>query len=180
MDDDSGGGFTTSSSSSSDSVKRVDVYDSAGRLISPIDYSVTKTTDFGGQNQASDPAAGPATSEPLSVMEPILQLFRHTFEFRLSGSEEKWLAINLPPISAGACMVATIDRVRAFVTGSGEAAASTPIGGIEVWTERRPKTAELPETLVCVAQASDFGPNDLVVIQVDVTVHCVHCGGRSS
>ena len=175
MDDHDGGGFpislSSSSSAGSGSIYRVDYYDFAGRLTRTINGGVRPGTDHDWPNEVSEPAAGPASSEPPAAM---LRLFKHTFEFRLSGSEEKRFAIDLGPIREWDWILVTTDRVRAFVTGSGESAApSAVIGGIEIWTEQCPRTSERSETLVCVAQATDFGSNDLIVIQVDVTVHCV-------
>jgi hypothetical protein len=175
MDDHDGGEFPMSVSSSAGSgpIYRVDYYDFAGRLTRTINGGVRTGTDHDCRNDVSDPAAGPASSKPRAVM---LRLLTRTFEFRLSGSEEKRLAIDLGRVRERDCVLVTTDRVRAFVTGSEESAApSAVIGGIEVWTEKGPRTSERSETFVCVAQATDFGANDLIVVQVDVTVHCVGC-----
>lgn len=177
MDDHDDAGFPRSLSSSSSAGSgpsyRVDEYDYAGPLIRRTNYGARTGTDDDCHNYVGDSAAGPASSKPVAAMFPLLT---HTFEFRLSGSEVKRLTIDLPPIGEQGGIVVTTDRVRAFVTGSGESGApSAAIGGIEVWTEQCAKTSERSETLVCVAQATDFDANDLIVIQVDVTVHCVRC-----
>jgi hypothetical protein len=152
----------------------VRIYDSEGRVTSQTNEADLKTTTtyYDRYSRVIDPAAPPLPppAEPLPEMESILQLFTHTFEFRLAGSEEKRRTTSLLPIPSGDRIVVTTDRVRTFVTRRREsAAAGTPIGSIEVRTERRPKTAKDPETLVCIAQATDFGPDDLVVVQVDIT-----------
>jgi hypothetical protein len=86
----------------------------------------------------------------------------HTFEFRLSGSErqeQSW------PRGVAAAPIVAIQRVRAYLTRHGEPAeATSAIGGVEVHAELR------GANMVCTAQLSDFGPGDLVVVQVEVAV----------
>ncbi len=71
------------------------------------------------------------------------------------------LAAALGP---AACFLATT-AVRAYLTRTADpAAASSAIGGVEV-------VAELGAGgIVCRAGLSDFGPGDLVVVQVDVAL----------
>jgi hypothetical protein len=86
----------------------------------------------------------------------------HSFEFRLSGSERQ--EQSWPRVVAAAPIVA-IRRVRAYLTRQGEPAeAMSAIGGVEVHAELR------GTDILCTAQLSDFGPGDLVVVQVEVGV----------
>jgi hypothetical protein len=52
----------------------------------------------------------------------------------------------------------------------GDPAAASAIGG------ERFRPAVQGHSVLCIAQASDFGPNDLAAIQVEVSVHCIHFG----
>lgn len=155
------------------------VYDSSTRRTTVTEDVETTTTFYDRYGRAIDLAAPPLPppAEPLPPMEPIQRLYGHTFELRLSGSEEKRQAIYLPPIPPGDCIVVTTDQVRTFVTrGVDAAAGGTVIGTIDVRTEREAKTEERPERLVCIVQASDFGPEDLVVVRVEVTAYWVSGG----
>jgi YD repeat-containing protein len=158
------------------------VYDANARLTSQASEGVeTRTTHYDSYGRVIDPAAPPLPepSEPPPELEPIQRLFAHTFEFRLSSSEEKLEVRELPPVPPCDRIVVTTDRVRTMVSRGRESpAASTVIGSIEIQTEVRPKTANGPATLVCVAAVRDFGPDDLVVIQVEVTVSWVLCKDR--
>jgi hypothetical protein len=59
----------------------------------------------------------------------------------------------------------TIARVWAYVTRNSEPAeATSAIGGVEVHAELR------GTDMLCTAQLSDFGPGDLVVVQVEMGV----------
>jgi hypothetical protein len=86
----------------------------------------------------------------------------HTFEFRLSGferQEQSW------PRGAAAAPIVAIQRVRAYLTRQGEPAeATSAIGGVEVHAELR------GADILCTAQLSDFGPGELVVVQVEVAL----------
>jgi hypothetical protein len=124
-----------------------------------------------------DPAAPPLPPPD----GPLLQLFKHTFEFRLLGGEVQKSEIRLPFVPPDERIVVTTGQVRTFVTRGGEsAAASNLIGDVEVSTEQLPKTANDNGKLVCTAEASDFGPGDLIVVGVDVTVYWVMCTGEPS
>jgi hypothetical protein len=109
-------------------------------------------------------------------MESIQVPVKHTFEFRLLGSEVQSQSLELPLIPSSHCIVVVTDQVRTFVTRSGEpAAASNLIGGVKVSAEQSPKVPERPECVVCTAEATDFGSGDLVVVGVDITVLLVGC-----
>ena len=95
---------------------------------------------------------------------PVVLLSAHTFEFRLSGSEEQEQSLELPPIPRGDGFVVGASQVRSFVTRD-PGAADAAIGSIEVRTEVR------AQRLVCSARLSDFGPADLVVVQVEGPVY---------
>jgi hypothetical protein len=166
-----------------DPINAAYVYDADGRLASITDLGLPVTTNYDRYGRVIDPAAPPLPppAEPLPPEEPIVRLFTHTFEFRLLGAEVQRRAIELPRIPPNDRIVVTTDHVRTFVTRSGEsAAASNLIGGVEVSTEQLPKTANDNGKLVCTAQATDFGPGDLIVVGVDVTVYWVMCTGEPS
>ena len=178
-DGDSCGGITMGLVSTN----KTYTYDAANRLTSVTDGDGAITTHDDPHGRAIDPAAPPLPppAEPLPPMEPMQRLLGHTFELRLSGSEEQRQAIYLPPVPPGDRIVVTTVQVRSLVTRGADAAmAGTVIGTIEVRTERRPMTDKHPERLVCIAQASDFGPNDLVVVHAEVTVFWVLCGQEST
>ncbi len=89
----------------------------------------------------------------------------HTFEFRLTGAETQEQCVPLAAaLGPAACFLGTT-AVRAYLTRTADpAAASSAIGGVEV-------AAELHAgSIVCRASLSDFGPGDLVVVQVEVAL----------
>jgi hypothetical protein len=164
-----------------DSRHKTYAYDCAGRIPGEREKSETWTTHYDSYGRVIFTGAPPlpAPTDPLPPPEPICRLFRHTFELRLAGSDEQRSSTFLPKIPPGDRLLVTIDQMRTFVTRGGEpAAASNLIGGVEVRTGRhqgapeRPErlgVPERPERLVCIAEASDFGAGDLVVVQVDVS-----------
>jgi hypothetical protein len=95
---------------------------------------------------------------------PAVGRFVHTFEFRLSGSEEVEQSIPLPHAPASACLMAAAKAVRVSVTRSPDAQAAS-IGGVEVHAEVR------GNQVICVARVTDFSADDLVVVQADVIVY---------
>ena len=87
---------------------------------------------------------------------------RHTFEFRLAGSETQEQAW---PGGGPAAGQVAIQRVRTYLSRAGAAPADpSAIAGLEVHAERR------AAGIVCTAQLSDFGPAETVVVQVEVEV----------
>ncbi len=107
----------------------------------------------------------PIHAEPPPARTPAQPRLTHTFEFRLTGS--LWQEQIIPvaaTLGPAACFLATT-AVRAYLTRTADpAAASSAIGGVEV-------TAELGAGgIVCRASLSDFGPGDLVVVQVNVAL----------
>src|SRR5207244_8877022 len=70
--------------------------------------------------------------------------------------------IGNPPHSPG--IIAAAGSVRAYVTRSPDRATAS-IAGIEVHTEVRGRS------VVCTARLADFAAEDLVVVQVDVSVY---------
>jgi hypothetical protein len=108
--------------------------------------------------------ARPVRERPGAPATPPL---RHCFEFRLCGSESQEQGIALAGM-AGAPWIAAIERVRVFLTGQGAAGApASAIGGVEVHAELR------AGRLVCVVELSDFTPQDLVVVQVDLAAYSI-------
>ncbi len=88
-----------------------------------------------------------------------------TFEFRLTASEaqEQCVAVGNP---RSGHYIASTRCVRAYLTRTGDpSAASSQIGGVEVHAELR------DGNLVCAAALSDFGPGDLVVVQVKAALY---------
>ncbi len=107
----------------------------------------------------------PIHAEPPSARTPAEPRLTHTFEFRLTGAETQEQCVPLAAaLEPAACCLATT-AVRAYLTRTADpAAASSLIGGVEV-------AAELHAgSIVCRAGLSDFGPGDLVVVQVDVAL----------
>jgi hypothetical protein len=87
---------------------------------------------------------------------------RHTFEFRLAGSETQEQAWPGGGPRTGSV---AIQRVRAYLSRLGAAPADpSAIAGLEVHAERR------AAGIVCTAQLSDFGTEEIVVVQVDAEV----------
>jgi hypothetical protein len=60
---------------------------------------------------------------------PSMRRFVHTFEFRLSGSEEMKQSIPLPHVPTSHCLMAAARAVRMSVTRSPDATTAS-IGGI--------------------------------------------------
>jgi hypothetical protein len=109
----------------------------------------------------------PASRGP--AVDAMAEAITHTFEFRLSASEQQVQSIGLRANPQGYRAIAGIRHVRAFITREGESAAgSRGIGGVEVWTETRPQAR--PATLECFARLSDFDAAEFVVVQVDVVI----------
>jgi len=112
----------------------------------------------GGQLDSEGPP--PAPSE---ATRPAAPRTMHTFEFRLSGSEEMQQSIQLQDGPAGDTLSAAAECVRVSVTRSPHASTAS-IGGVEVHAKVH------GEHLVCVARVTDFLADDLVVVQADVLV----------
>jgi hypothetical protein len=120
----------------------------------------------GGLADRSSPLR-PASRGP--AVDPMAEAMTHTFEFRLSASEQQVQSIGLRATPHGHRAIAGIRHVRAFITREGESAAvGRGIGGVEVWTEMRPQAC--PATLECFARLSDFDAAEFVVVQVDVVI----------
>jgi YD repeat-containing protein len=151
---------------------RVTKYDAFGRPLSitddPYGQTVTYVYDayghaVGGKSEDLTPAppAAPAAPARFGATAHLTQ----TFEFRLSGSEvqEQREPFGRYP---GAMAVLGITGVRAYLTRQGETTGPlSAIGGLEV-------SAELDRKgFTCRAGVGDFGPADLVVVQVDVAVY---------
>jgi hypothetical protein len=146
-------------------------YDAGGHLSNTGDRGAPTTAGSGPDSPLVDPTV-PARQQasPHPPTQPIGLYFTKTFEIRLLGSEVQSHSIDMPVLSDYRIIVST-DRVRTFVTRGGvPAAASNLIGGVEVSTEWRAGTPPELDALVCTAQATDFGPDDLVVVGVDITV----------
>jgi len=91
-----------------------------------------------------------------------------TFEFRLTASEAQEQCAALGNLRPGDYIVAT-RCMRAYLTRTADpGAASSVIAGLEVHAELR------DGNLVCAAALSDFGPADLVVVQVEVALYERH------
>ena len=142
------------------------VYDAVGRLTSCVDrdglFQVVNY-DGTGSPKGAAPRDNAVILVPADVTGRTGQRFAHTFEFRLSGSEEVEQSIPLPPVPASACLMAAAKAVRVSVTRSPDAKAAS-IGGVEVHAEVRGKQ------VICVARVTDFSADDLVVVQADVIV----------
>ena len=137
-------------------------YDASGTLVR---REVNENTfrGFAYTGPAVPRVASPPLPPPAVL--PAQPLHAQTFEFRLSGSEAQEQSVALGAVGRGGAIVAT-RCVRAYLTRSGDAgAASSVIGGFEVHAELR------DGQLVCSAALSDFGPGDLVVVQVEVAVY---------
>ncbi len=113
------------------------------------------------------PVEGPRAvhAEPLPARTPGQARLTRTFEFRLTGTETQEQCVPLAAARGPAACFLTTTAVRAYLTRTADpAAASSAIGGVEV-------AAELGAGgIVCRASLSDFGPGDLVVVQVDVAL----------
>ncbi len=104
-------------------------------------------------------------AEPPPARTPAQPRLTRTFEFRLTGTETQEQCVPLAAARGPAACFLTTTAVRATLTRTADpAAGSSAIGGEEV-------TAELGAGgIVCRAGLSDFGPGDLVVVQVDVAL----------
>jgi hypothetical protein len=104
---------------------------------------------------------------PAAAAGPRAPLLRHTFEFRLSGSEthEESLPLAEGSLSRPADAILAIQSVRTYLTREGELAPTSAIGGVEVDAELR------AAGICCTARLSDFGPGDLVVVRVEVSLY---------
>jgi hypothetical protein len=136
-------------------------YDAYGRTHDPYGESVTYVYDSCGHVvdvKSEEPPAPPARFGATPHL-------THTFEFRLSGSEvqEQREPFERYP---GSMAVLGITGVRAYLTRQGETTGPlSAIGGLEV-------SAELDrKSFTCRVGIGDFGPADLVVVQVDVAVY---------
>jgi hypothetical protein len=75
------------------------------------------------------------------------------------------------PVLSDYRIVVSTDRVRAFVTRStAPGSTSNPIGGVEVSSAWCKSTPPELDALICTAQTTEFGRDDLIVVGVDVTV----------
>ena len=136
------------------------VYDSSARGAQGTDHAAIDYIGADGFTVAYGDAgaAVPASDAPV-VPRPAL---RHTFEFRLSGSETQEQCWPGDGPSTGRV---AIERMRAYLTRAGEpVAVPGAIAGLEVHAERR------EPGIVCIAQLSDFAAGDLVVVQVELAV----------
>ncbi len=104
-------------------------------------------------------------AEPPPARTPGQARLTRTFEFRLTGTETQEQCVPVAAALRPAACFLTTQAVRAYLTRSADpAAATSAIGGVEV-------AAELGAGgIVCRASLSDFGPGDLVVVQVDVAL----------
>jgi hypothetical protein len=126
-------------------------------FVIPMDGAVTTRAlaRFAAQDTAQRAAEHAASETPRPAA-------RHTFEFRLGGSETQ--EQGWPGGGPRAGQVA-IQRVRAYLSRPGaDPADPSVIAGLEVHAERR------AAGIVCTAQLSDFGPAETVVVQVEVEV----------
>jgi hypothetical protein len=135
------------------------VYDACGNLTSiPRDARTVQLDWYGRRAEGAMPIA----DGPVMPHRPGL---RHTFEFRLTGSETQEQCLPLSPAFPPAEFILATPNIRAYVTRTVEpAAASSAIGGVDVKAELR------GTAIVCRASLTDFGPGDLVVVQVDVAL----------
>ncbi len=123
------------------------------------------TTFYYDDGPAPVEGARPVRERPPAASAPAQPVLTHTFGFRLTGAETQEQCVPLAAaLGPAACCLATT-AVRAYLTRTADpAAASSAIGGVEV-------AAELHAgSIVCRASLSDFGPGDLVVVQVDVAL----------
>ncbi len=120
------------------------------------------------QYDADGHAASITQPPPPPIRAPegrALPVHLQTFEFRLTASEAQEHCVAVGKPRSGHYIAAT-RCVRAYLTRAGDpSAASSLIGGIEVHAELR------GGDLVCAAALSDFGPGDLVVVQVKVVLY---------
>ena len=143
------------------------VYDASGRFLSQEGPRVvlpqTDSWDNGKSVAPSGDIDKPAA--PKAATRPAEPCFTATVEFRLAGSESAEQCVPLAGLAAQDYLVAT-QRVSADVTRSAESAGpGSPIGGLEVFAELR------DAGIVCTARLSEFSPQDLVVIRVEVALY---------
>jgi YD repeat-containing protein len=139
-------------------------YNGAGRLISCMDKAGSvhvMNYDSTGKPKVAVPLADAVVPVPPAAN--TVRRFVHTFEFRLSSSEEAKQSIPLPHLLVSGCLMAATKAVRMSVTRSPDR-ATTSIGGVEVHAEVRGKH------VICVGRVTDFTADDLVVVQADVIV----------
>jgi hypothetical protein len=112
---------------------------------------------------ARDHASGEVRQK--AARKPVQPWFSDTIEMRLSGAETQERLVPVERAEPGRDVLA-ITGVRAFLTRHGEPAGrSSAIGGIAV-------RADLQEHgILCIVESSDFGPGDLIVVQMDVAVY---------
>ncbi len=141
------------------------VYDAAGTTTRGTgEPDGVHTLDY----DACGDAASTRQPPPLPIRAPegrVQPVHLQTFEFRLTASEaqEQCVAVGSP--RSGHYIAAT-RCVRAYLTRTGDpSAAGSQIGEVEVHAELR------GGNLVCAAALSDFGPGDLVVVQVKVALY---------
>jgi hypothetical protein len=126
---------------------------------SSVSGGVTSVRICHGRDQASGEVRQKAARKP------VRPWFSDTIEMRLSGAETQERLVPVEWAEAGRDVLA-LTRVRAFLTRQGEPAGrSSAIGGIAV-------RADLQEHgILCIAESSDLGRGDLIVVQVDVAVY---------
>ncbi len=139
------------------------VYDGEGTTTRwTADADGVHTFQYDADGNAASTTQPPPIRGPEGRAQPV---HLQTFEFRLTASEaqEQCVAVGSP--RSGHYIAAT-RCVRAYLTRTGDpSAASSVIGGVEVQAELR------DGNLVCSAALSDFGPGDLVVVQVKVALY---------
>ncbi len=108
----------------------------------------------------------PVHAEPPPARTPGQPRLTRTFELRLTGTETQEQCVPRAAARGPAACFLTTTAVRVYLTRTADpAAGSSAIGGVEV-------AAELGAAgIVCRASLSDFGPGDLVVVQVDVALY---------
>ena len=109
----------------------------------------------------------PVEQSAPSALQPLQPLLRHRFSFRLSGSESQEQALPCDGLWPDQCIVA-IERIRAYVTRDAQTApAPNTIADMQV-------DAQLQlGRILCIAQASDLLPTELLVVEVDVALYAV-------
>src|ERR1700722_322510 len=111
-----------------DGVKKC-TYDARGRL--------TRVTDMGGEvmtyqydtTKGRVAVPGPAADAAPSAMTPAQPLVTHTFEFRRTASETREQCLPLASGLRPAELFLATGAVRAYLTRTGEPAATSAIGG---------------------------------------------------
>jgi len=147
-----------------------EVHDAEGQLVETFGMpNKAKCRPDGSPADRDTPAL--QQSEPLPPTKPRELFFTKTLEFRLRGTDVQRRSIELPTTLSEYRIVPSVNHVRTFVTrGPESATASNLIGGVEVSIEGRSGTLPEVDSIVCTVQSGDFGPEDLVVVGVDITV----------